>query len=459
MLKRHDERNVASLVLIPTQDRLPKDLLHLERPVVTPTGRVVRITCQGMPGLGLPRGIDGDLLVALINRFIELGCPPDDTVDATAYRLLQEAGLDTSARYYRALDAGLKRFKNTSYTITEGWYDSGQKRFVSAIFNIIDNIDYTHGENGMDRRTVMRVRLNRKITDSIRSGHIKPLNSNVYHQLGTVGARTLYRLLDVHLYEAAQRSDESSYRMSVPMLSWALTCGILETRPHHIRTYLERMHEPLLEVGYLKEVTFTGRGQETMLHYVYGDASSPAKREHVDMLLRYGVQRAQAEKAARELGENVVLVVQKFEERLHKPGEKIQNTGAYLAKLLREASSIIEAEQTVRAEEKKRQTQREQQQVARAREAERQTKLLDDERDTKLRASPQEAADVILSKFNTSILQKRGLETQELARLRAALVDGEIDPHAVQKLVLQALIPQRADEAIGELRRLLGPLP
>lgn len=457
MLRLHDERNIASLVLIPTQDRLPKDLLYLERPVVMPSGQVVRIICQGMPNVGLPRGIDGDMLVALINRFIELGCPADDTIHATAYSLLQEAGLDTSARYYRALDTGLKRFKNTSYTITEGWFDAGRRRYVSAMFNIIDNIDYTHGEDGMDRRSVIRIRLNKMITASIRSGHIKPLNSNVYHRLGSVGARTLYRLLDAHLFDAAARSEDQSYHVTVPMLSWAVTCGILETRPHHVRTYLERMHAPLLDVGYLKEVTFTGRGQKTMLHYVYGDASNPAKQEHVELLLGYGVQRAQAEKAARELGDDVLLVVQRFEERLRKPGERIQNTGAYLAKLLREAASIIEAEHVQRAEDKKRQEQREQQAVTRAHESDRQLRLLEEEHMAQVQASPEQAAAAILSSFNVATLLKRGLASDDVEALREALRSGRIPGEDARKLVVQAMIPHKAEQALAAIRDLLRP--
>lgn len=457
MLRGHDEKNVASLIFVPTQERLPEDMLRLERIVFRPSGQPARIVCVGMQGIGLARGSDNDLLVALINTYIEAGCPADGFITTTAYALLKLAGLDTGGQHYQALEQGLERMLYTTYHVTDGWFDVREKRYVTVSFRIIDNLSRTHGkpEQGrirLDRRSTLRIGLNDEITKSINAGYIKPLNLTVYQHLPSVGSRALYRLLDVYLDEVAGRGDSKPYQVRVPMMALAENCGLLGRRTDNVRKSLESMHAPLLDIGYLKEVDFVGRGNKTTVHYTYGEASSPINPEHVSLLTRHGVHRGVAEKYVRNLGDDVLVVVEKFEER-RRTGEKINNEGGYLSKLLKEAASIVEENRgkTLRAQETQR--TRKAAHAAQTKAETEQHRLFEDERRVTLEAAePEVALEVILPPFKAKQLERRGLTLPELDQVRARVLSRQVTVIHIDVAVNRALM---SAEGLDELRRLL----
>ncbi|GAA5534840.1 replication initiator protein A [Deinococcus aluminii] len=455
MLRGHDEKNVASLIFVPSQERLPEDMLRLERTVFRPSGQPAQIVCVGVPGIGLARGSDNDLLVALINTYIEAGCPADGVITTTAYALLKLAGLDTTGQYYQALAQGLERMLNTTYNVTDGWFDVREKRYTTVSFRIIDNLSRTHGEpeHGrirLDRRSTLRIRLNDEITKSINAGYIKPLNLTVYQHLPSVGSRALYRLLDVYLDEAAQRGDRGPYQVIVPMMTLAENCGLLGRRTDHVRKSLESMHAPLLGIGYLKEVAFIGRGSKTTVHYTYGEASSPINPAHVALLTRYGVHRGVAEKYVRNLGDDVLVVVEKFEER-RRTGEKINNEGGYLSRLLKEAASIVEEArvETLRAQEAQR--TKKAAQVAQVRAEAEQHQLFEAERRSVLEAAPEAALEFVLSPFKARQLERRGLSLRELDQVRARVLEGGVTAVDMDAAVNKALMSEEGLEALRTL--------
>lgn len=455
MLRGHDEKNVASLIFVPTQERLPEDMLRLERIVFRPSGQPARIVCVGVADIGLARGSDNDLLVALINTYIEAGCPADGVITTTAYALLKLAGLDTGGQHYQALGQGLERMLHTTYHVTDGWFDVREKRYTTVSFRIIDNLSRTHGEPEkgrirLDRRSTLRIRLNEEITKSINAGYIKPLNLTVYQHLPSVGSRALYRLLDVYLDEAAQRGDSKPYRVVVPMMALAESCGLLGRRTDHVRKSLESMHAPLLGIGYLQEVGFIGRGSKTTVHYTYGEASSPINPEHVARLTRYGVHRGVAEKYVRNLGDDVLPVIEKFEER-RRTGEKINNEGGYLSKLLQEAASIVEEARVgaLRAQEVQR-TRKAAQGAQGKAEAE-QHQLFEAQRQSVLEATPDAALEVVLSPFKAKQLERRGLSLQELDQVRSRVLEGRVTALEMDAAVNRALMSPGGLEALRQL--------
>ncbi|MFB9991395.1 replication initiator protein A [Deinococcus oregonensis] len=451
VLRGHDERNVASLIFVPTQERLPKAMLHLERIVLQANGQPAKIVCVGVPGIGLARGMDNDILVALINTYIDAGCPEDGFITVTAYTLLKLAGLATSSRYYQSLDQGLQRMLNTTYNITDGWFDAKEKRYTTVSFRIIDNLEHTHTDEGLDRRSVLKIRLNDKITKSINQGHIKPLDLSVYQHLPTVGTRALYRLLDVYLDEAVRRGEAQPYRLALPLMTLADNCGLLERRPGHLKEALENMHGPLLEIGYLKSVGVVGRGRATMVHYVYGEASSPVNPEHVTLLLQRGVHRGVAEKYVRQLGQDVLLVVEKFDERKRR-GEKIHSEGAYLAKLLQEAASIVEEVKRQTAHVQEVQRHKKTTTEAHSKAVQAQDLLFDLQQDALVQvAEPAAALALVLPPFKLKQLERRGLTLPEIDQLQQLVLGGSTGVLELQNAVTKALMGQN----LTELRALL----
>lgn len=461
MLMGHDERNTALLNLIPTQERLPEGMLRLERTSFSPNSKPVQIVCVGVPGIGIPRGSDNDFLVALINAYIDSGCPEDGIITTSAYSLLKLAGLRTGGQYYLALAQGLERMLNTTFHVTEGWFDVRERRYTTVSFRIIDNLTYTHAQAGegrvvLDRRSALKIRLNDEITKSIKAGYIKQLDLEMYQSLPSIGSRALYRYLDVYLHEASDRGERKPYRLSFDMLALAGNTGLLGKRTDHLHKALETMCAPLLQRGYLKRVDFVGRGRKTTVHFTYGESEmgSTVNPEHVALLTKYGVYPDQAKKYVRNLGDAVLLAVEKLEERRRK-GERIGNQGAYLASILKQESGLL-AEARVKAQQTT-EIQRTRQVTQAAREAKTRTEtaqqqLFEDTRLAKLQSSDlQEALEVALNAFKAKQLERRGLSLRELDQLRALVLEGRVPASYLDNMVTRALLSIEGLEALRAL--------
>jgi plasmid replication initiation protein len=115
----HDELNVARLSLISAQSRVPIDSTNWTR-TYQAGGKTVTVTCTAITGQVVPHGLDNDVMVAIINLCLEDGCPEDGTVRVSMHRLLQAAGLNVGAHYYREVRACLRRLQSTSDQIVQG---------------------------------------------------------------------------------------------------------------------------------------------------------------------------------------------------------------------------------------------------------------------------------------------------------------------------------------------------
>jgi plasmid replication initiation protein len=448
MLKGRDERNVASLILVPTQERLQTDMLRLERTITRPNGQTAKVVCVGMPGIGLARGLDNDILFALINTYIDADCPADGIIHTSAYALLKLAGLDTGGQHYHTLSQGLERMLYTTYHVTDGWFDSQEKRFITVAFRVIDSLAYTHKEQEsletnlhLDRRSTLSIRISTEVAKSIKYGYIKPLDLDIYQHLPTVGSRTLYRLLDVYLNEAAKLNTITPYQLSIPMMALAENCGLIGKRTDHLRKALEAMHAPLLSIGYLKCVDFYGKGVKTNVLYTYSEASTPINPEYVAMLTQHGLHRGIAEKFVRTLGDQIVVVVEKFLDRKKNTTSPIQNPGAYLHNLLKEAASIIndQKRETLKAAEI--QQNKEVIKKAQSKASEEAQKEHDRKREAFLQTTDLNALfEGILTSFHIGFLARRGLVTQEVDQLRQRILDGHISGRELDKAVSQAML-------------------
>ena len=96
----HDELNVARLSLISAQSRVPADYTNWTR-TYQAGGKTVTVTCTAITGQVVPHGLDNDVMVAIINLYLEDGCPEDGTVRVSMHRLQRAANLNVSAREVR----------------------------------------------------------------------------------------------------------------------------------------------------------------------------------------------------------------------------------------------------------------------------------------------------------------------------------------------------------------------
>ena len=286
----HDELNVARLSLISAQSRGPIDYTNWTR-TYQAGGKTVTVTCTAITGQVVPHGLDNDVMVAIINLYLEDGCPEDGTVRVSMHRLLQAAGLNVGAHYYREVRACLRRLQSTSYQIVQGWWSQGKQRHVGATFNYLWKVTATR-EDEYDAGSALEIRLPDEVARSIREGYVKPLDLDLYHDLSSPPVRAVYRVLDALRWDSGSAQD----RVTVNLLEWGERLSIYSTEPDKIRRVLQPAREELTTRGILLGIEIEGRGKARSLTYVFSPVDQPPNPELLRALTRRGVYPAVAGK-------------------------------------------------------------------------------------------------------------------------------------------------------------------
>ncbi|GGL98859.1 replication initiator protein A [Deinococcus aerophilus] len=341
-ISRIDEANVGRLGLISIQERVPETFtswtidFHVE-------GRPARLSCDAVPKYGgVPHGLDGDISTALIDLYVEDGCPEDGVLHTTAYQILKRAGLHDSGRYYQNLRQTLFRLRTATYTASEAWRDHRRGNWTTVTFNYLEALEFTSGDEdlGLSRSSTLKIRLAEPIVKSIRARYTKPLDLEFLTSLDRPLTRALYRLLDARRYPP-EDPREPLPSFTVNLIEWAEACKIVDRRSNKIRSTLQGAHEELMERHYLSAVEYEGRGQKQQLTYRFADldvlAASPVPDGPlIAELARHRVSAAVARRLVLEYGEDHVRRrLEKFR-RLLDGGYKARNRSAVLVDVIRD---------------------------------------------------------------------------------------------------------------------------
>ncbi|PTA66939.1 replication initiator protein A [Deinococcus arcticus] len=322
----HDELNVARLSLISAQSRVPASYTSWTRTYQS-GDRTVTVTCTALTGHVVPHGLDNDVMVAIINLYLEDGCPEDGTVRVSMHRLLLAAGLHGSAHYYREVRQCLRRLQSTSYQITQGWWSQGRQRHMDATFNYLWKVTATR-EDEYDASSVLEIRLPDEVARSIREGYVKPLDLTLYRELSSPPVRAVYRVLDALRWDSGSAQD----RVTLNLLEWGERLSIYSTEPDKIRRVLQPAHDELRERGILLDVEVNGRGKAQELTYVFAPTDRLPDPDLLKALTQRGMYPAVAGKYLSEHPDPVPihLALRRFDAY---PGKK-QNAGALLRDML-----------------------------------------------------------------------------------------------------------------------------
>lgn len=460
-IKRFDELNIARLSLISVQERIPQG--YRDWSVELEDGdRRYRVTCQAMPEYGVPHGIDTDITAALVNLYIDQGSPADGSVTCTPYQLLKMAGLDTSGRYYAALEESLKRLTTTNYFIAEGWRDHPRRRWTNVNFRYIDRLEFSSGEAGrLDASSILKITLPQEIARSVRSGYIKPLDLSFMQTLKRPPTRALYRLLD------SQRRDPEhpevvAMSYEVGLMEWAEACKIVTDRPSLAQRTLDAAHEELLDKGFLKSVEYVGRGKKKVLRYTFGEAFIPPDPLLVQRLADIGITYTRVLQLVREYGEALVEDTLLRYGNIIAGGYKPRSRPAFFVDLLKNPTKYQIPEGAVVASEG---PQKAQQEVQRGRRAGKSlqgpSRPLQEEveggDDTTPRLSREQQVEEVMRTL--TFLLRNDLKLPELDTLRLALDEGLEDPLDVKAWVLRAISSGQKAAMIRDLRARLSLVP
>ncbi|MFC4637869.1 replication initiator protein A [Deinococcus hohokamensis] len=262
-----DDLNVSRLNLIVALDKVDSQQWSVEGHL---EDRVFRITCKAGVDNLVPHGLDNDVSAALVNLYIAQGCPEDGAILTSATELLTMCGWSINGYYYAALNASLDRLSSAKYTISGGWRDHPNRRWTHASFHFIERLEFSTPDKEVrlfDTRTILKVTLAQDIRASVNSGYVKPLDTDFMVKLNRPRTRALYRILDAARYDI-NNPDVPLAFIERNVLEWGDQCKInTNGRAWQVVKTLAAPHDELIKRGYLREVTYSGRGKDQRIRY------------------------------------------------------------------------------------------------------------------------------------------------------------------------------------------------
>lgn len=270
LVRQPAEFNLANLNLISVQERIPEKYTSWST-TFKQGDRIGLVSCMIPEGVGgVPHGLDADIMNAINDLFIDAGAPEDGVLHTTAYQIIARANLRQTGPYYRMLKESLVRLMVASYFIKEHWRDHGESRYTDAKFNLILESQLTNKDkSGLDSKSTVSLTLAKPIVRSIRAKYTKPVNSLVLNRLTRTFSRSLYRLLDAKRRDPVSL-EATKHAHQLSLFEWATECRLTETEnAAQIKKLLNNAHKDLMDVGYLDEVIYEGRGKNTTITYKF----------------------------------------------------------------------------------------------------------------------------------------------------------------------------------------------
>ena len=370
--------------------------------------------------------------------------------------LLLRAGLHNNGHCHRALTESMRRLKQATYTMSHAWRDHAQRKWTSGTFSYVLAYELTSSEREtVTEGAILAVTLAGQIVKSIRARYVKPLDYVFLTSLERPLTRALFRLLDAKRHDPQDLTRVvASY--TVNMLEWAAECKIVDKRTDKVRRTLDGAHDELVERGYLRTVSYEGRGRKQQLTYLFGAQAQDVpdvKPAMVSALVARRVARGVARSLVEKFGEvQVQGRLEKFQALLAS-GYQARNPSALLVDVIRDDAGKYTdpvgfadpAQQAVAQrvnQGRKRQVADEVEQLERSRDAAFQQLSLEEQAEQALRT--------------LQMLLKGRLDTAEYTRLRSALAAGRADAATVTKAVTRAVFEGQVERVAQDLKILTG---
>ncbi|WP_170928356.1 replication initiator protein A [Deinococcus hopiensis] len=346
----HDEINLNRLMFVVAANRVPETAVGWEKSVTIDALGPIRIRCTAGRDNVVPHGIDNDIVVGLVNVYVQQGMPDDGRVTVTVAELLRASGLSKNGRVYREVRESLLRLSDTKYDFSKSWYDAEQQTWLDEEgFRLILQYRFLNPQTGDTLRgqfkaeTTVQLTLASLLTRSIRAGHLRPLDLAFYSELSQPMVRTLYRLLREQSFGADGRP---VHVFSISVRAWAIHLGHHDTRIDLVRRALKPAHAELMGKGFLKDVTYSGRGEAQSVTYEFADnLQPPPDAELVGLLAQRGVTMPAATKLAVQYSRAQIVQACESFDALLRSGYAAKSRGGLLTDMLRSPSKYVPREE------------------------------------------------------------------------------------------------------------------
>ena len=372
-----EEMNLAEFPFTLLSNRMSENqkTIEVDQKIRDKNGRIItqKWIVTGSDKFGLPLAAENDIYLALMQIFKENGFE-NRQIYFTRYQLLKIMEQIPSKQTYKMIERALDRLVSVTVKSENAFWDNRAKSYVTKAFHLFDSYDLydERNRNSDDNQTglpLSNIVMSEFLFNSIKSSYIKSLDIGFYFTLQTPLTRRLYRFLDKKKYH------RSIYEIDIIKL--ASLMPLQDRYPSQIKRRLKKIHNELIEKGYLKSVSYKKepKSSQEIVIYVFGVPSlqeqpelnfgdNMLEPEKIDEILQNLVERGIVKAVAQQISntysieqiENQILA---FDWLVKKKSPLIEkNPAGFLRKAIEEnyqppQEFLDKQERNVRKEEEK----------------------------------------------------------------------------------------------------------
>ena len=253
-----DEMNLAEFPLSMLTDRPDTDrasLVYEDTTFDSSLNRFIsrKLTITAPAKHGLPRGVDEDVIVALIQLTKLKNGFSNRKVRFTRSELIELLSWAYNGKSYDRLTASLKRWTVASLEYDNAWWVKSEQRWTSKVFHILDEceINDSRSSRGQSGLLTSEIHWNETVFNSFASGNIKDLDYRLYLKLEHTTSKRMFRFLDKRLYRKTEMTfDLKDFAFAHIGLSRSYAKNVAK-----IKEKLRPAVKELIEVGFLEAMT------------------------------------------------------------------------------------------------------------------------------------------------------------------------------------------------------------
>ena len=214
-----DELNIAEFPITLLTDEAPPDVKTLTfRDQIVDRGETVNrsVTITGSDKYGLPRPVDMDVLLCLIQLTKKENDFSKPEVSFNRGDILKLMGLIDSGKNYARIDESLRRWLGVTLYYDKSWWNKEQERWSTPVqegFHILEHISLVDRKARQRRKAEVaddQIEMfkssftwNKIFLQSCQADNLKYLDMDVYFSLKRAITKQMYRFLDKRFYRNA----------------------------------------------------------------------------------------------------------------------------------------------------------------------------------------------------------------------------------------------------------------
>ena len=206
-----DEMNLAEFPLSMLTDRPDSDrasLVYEDTTFDSGLNRFIsrKLTITAPAKHGLPRGVDEDVIIALIQLTKIKNGFASRKVRFTRSELIDLLNWAYNGKSFDRLTASLKRWTVASLEYDNAWWVKSEQRWTSKVFHILDECEINDSRSSKGQRGLLtsEIHWNETVFSSFAAGNIKDLDYRLYLKLEYTTSKRMFRFLDKRLYRKTE---------------------------------------------------------------------------------------------------------------------------------------------------------------------------------------------------------------------------------------------------------------